>query len=381
MRYHLAILSLIVLTRPLLAAEMRSISGVKFPNEISEAGLPVVAQAWALDKKTRHFPGFADLLPYVLRSPHQQEAGSCLYMSLTGIAEFWLSFLNPGESREPEGPLDLSERYLMNLAGSTGVPNWKTDSIYLFNKNRAAALNTDYRFTKGWVKKNARGNYVKAQPTEAGAEYGTRFNWINELNLTDASSLVALPRFEREVLFADPASDQWNVGVMPTDIIERIKTALVTRRAPVHVIYNHYGYWHAVMIVGFDDQADSKGCNFTVKFIESMAQKAADLRRQAGSALSPEERERLIKAAARAEHISTKASDAFNKGGGCQPTGMFYVRDSIYTDSDGPVYDYDVTRSGDEHPYSRTIVLHEYEWVRYMANHATQIYLKDPVSF
>lgn len=375
------IAGLCLVAMPLCAfAEMplRSLMGVKFPNSAEEGDTPVVTTAWAPAGDVSQYPGYSELIPYVLRSPHQEEAGSCLYMSLTGVAEFFLARLNPNASRAPEGPLDLSERYLMNVAGveesQNGVANWKTDSVFLLNNAGRLALNSDYRFTKGWVTTDAAGEYVKAAPQSKNAWYDTRYNWINEMNR--ATQFVSLPKFQRDVLFADPASDQWNVAVMPADIIERIKTALRTRQAPVHIIYNHYGYWHAVYIIGYDDEADSKNCGFTTKFMSHMEQKVIDLRAQAESAKDQAERDRLNRAADKAERISNKVNAAWKTGGGCSPKGMFYVRDSIYTDQGGPVYDYDLSITGDEYPYSKTIVMHEYDWIRYMANHATQIYLQ-----
>ena len=101
--------------------------------ESDEAGLEPFG--WSLG-------GFDKLVPFVLPSPNQEGAGSCLYMATTGVAEWWLARLNPTLSRAPDGPLDLSERHLMNLAGGRGneqedkadLPNWRTDSIYLFNQ-------------------------------------------------------------------------------------------------------------------------------------------------------------------------------------------------------------------------------------------------------
>ncbi len=362
------------------ALEMRAVSGLKFPNNFLEGDVPVETTAWSLEGDPVSYPGFSELVPYMLRSPHQEEAGSCLYMSLTGIAEFWLSRMNPAASRAPDGELDLSERYLMNVAGleeaNNGVANWKTDSVYLFNHVRQVPRNLDYRFTKGWVKRNSTGDYVKAQPLTKGAEYNTKYNWINESTLADPLSYVALPRFQRDILFADPASDQWNVGVMPNDIVERIKSALLLRQAPVHVIYNHYGYWHAVSVVGFDENADTKGCNFVTKFMAHTEQRYKDLRAQASRTTDPSERTRLLALATKTERTSQKINRAYADGGGCQQKGMFYVRDSLYSEVGGPVYDYDLGVSGEELPYSRRIVLHEFDWLRYMANHATQIYLE-----
>ncbi|MGE0525521.1 MAG: hypothetical protein AB7G93_06200 [Bdellovibrionales bacterium] len=357
---------------------LRAVRGIKYPNSDAEGTLPVVTTAWTLPSRAP-YTGFSELIPYALRSPHQQEAGSCLYMSLTGIAEFWLSRLNPDLSREPEGPLDLSERHLMNVAAQSesqlGVENWRTDSVYLMNNWGGLLRNTEYRFTKGWVLRRG-GRYVRVNPHTPGSSYSTRYNWVDEMDSAH-STPVTLPRLEREILFADPEKDQWNVGIMPHDIVDTIKRALVERRAPVHVIYNHYGYWHAVNILGFDDQADSKNCSFVRGFFVYMAEKHRDLSDQADQASDPQRRAELLRAAEKARRTGLKAQEAFNRGGGCQSRGMFYVRDSIYSDANGPVYDYDPAQQGDEAPYARPIVLHEYDWIRYLGNHASVIFLQE----
>lgn len=343
---------------PARAAGFQAVSGLKFPNANNEGPLPIQTSALAPLGGPETLSGYTELIPYVLRAPNQLDAGSCLYMSLTNIAEFFLAKRNPSYSRVPEGPVDLSERYLMNLAGSSekrnGMENWKTDSILLFNQTGQAPLNAGYRFTKGYYVTRA-GKHQRATAKTPGAKYGASYNWVNELG--QANRFVRLPKFQREVLFADPASDQWNVGVMPEGIVEKIKASLVARKAPVHVIYNHYGYWHAVNIVGFDDDADTQDCAFVRGFIDSMGKKG-----RAGNA--------------KAGHYARKAQAAFTRGGGCHPKGMFYVRDSIYKDPVAPMYDYDKKRSGEEEKYTKSIVLHEYDWIRYLANHATQIYVE-----
>lgn len=382
MKKGFLLLSVLILsfTNAIAESSLRAVSGIKFPNDSEEGTLPVETTAWTLTKGTAQYPGYSELIPYLHRAPHQQDAGSCLYMSLTGIAEFWLARLNPSIPRHPDGPLDLSERFLMNRAGldedQNGTLNWRTDSIVLFNRAGGAPRNVDYRFTKGWVTKNSSGAYIQAPEGAPGAEYGTKYNWIDELDRIDSSQWIPLPLFQRDVLFADPASDQWNVGVMPDDIVERIKKALLARKAPVHVVYNHYGYWHAVNIVGFDDEADTKGCTFVNGFFPYMEKQARDLRAQAAQTNDPAEKQMLLKRANASERTAQKARAAYKKGGGCHPKGMFYVRDSLYGDPQGPVYDYDPSRSGEEAPYPMTVVLHEYDWIRYLGNHATQIYLK-----
>ena len=53
--------------------------------------------------------------------------------------------------------------------------------------------------------------------------------------------------------------------------------------------------------------------------------------------------------------------------------GVFYVRDSIYGDKNGPTYDYDLSRTGEEAPHGRKIILRSYEWLQTAANHVVQI--------
>jgi hypothetical protein len=323
--------------------------------------------------------GFDELVPYVLPSPNQEDAGSCLYMATTGIAEWWLARLNPHLSRKPNGPIDLSERYLMNIAGidenETKLENWRTDSIYLFNNNtQKSYLNKDYPYTKGWYKSAPSSNNLEpALPNESGAEYGTSFNWISQLNKISAQS-VKLPQFHREVIFADPENNQWNIGVAPSNIVETVKAKLIEKRAPVLVIYNHHSYWHAVYIIGFNDTLDNGNCAYTERFRERVGTRTVELEEAARNAKTEEERKTYEQRAQRSREAQTKIETAYQNGGGCiSSKGVFYIRDSIYPDENGPVYDYDPSQTGEEGPYTKKIVFKEYDWLRYFANHVAVI--------
>ncbi len=352
------------------------VKGLKWPNQPEIEGTAPIESFAVLPQN--YTEGFIKLLPFIMRAPDQDEAGSCLYMSLTGIAEWWLHKLDPALSLDPDGPGDLSERYLMNLAGldesGNGVENWKTDSIFLFNWNsHKSVLNKSYRFTKDWYTTDAQGNYSSADPNAEGAQFGTSFNWIDQRK-TITTGFVKVPTFERQVIFADPASDQWNVGVTPADIVEQVKEALVENEAPVLVIYNHFAYWHAVMIVGYTDDHDAGNCNFVERTRKYMKEEPPKLRAEAAKeGVAPEEKDRLLKRATKLENTSIKLEASYASRGGCHNQGMFYVRDSIYADPEGPVYDYNTSTQGDETFYSKTIILHEYDWLRYLANHVTQI--------
>jgi hypothetical protein len=357
--------------------DRRIVTGVKWPNSPSEGTFPVRTE---VELAQGTLGGFSELVPYVVPSPDQEDAGSCLYMSLTGIAEWWLARLHPNTSRAHDGPIDLSERYMMNVAGidedQSGVQNWKTDSIFLYNKTTRGALNSAYRFTKGWYTTDAKGDVLAAEKGASGAEYGTEFNWIDQTaTLRSAADFVTLPTFDREVIFADPASNQWNTGVMPSDIVDRVKTKLARAKAPVNVIYNHFGYWHSVFIVGYDDDASSNHCSFVESFDKYMPEQATELRKQAAGTTDAAEKAALLARADKFDTLGKQFHDAYVAGGGCSGKGVFYVRDSIYADASDP-YVFDPSSSNGTGSYSKAIVMHEYEWLRYMANHATQILVK-----
>src|SRR5690606_7027982 len=113
------------------------------------------------------------LIKYVSPSPDQEDAGSCLYMSTTGVVEWWLGKLN-SQSTKANTP-DLSERFLMNADGVIRTPsqhNWRTDKIFLVNELNGAAPNKNYRYTKGWYREPTSG-ITKANRGEKGAKYGT----------------------------------------------------------------------------------------------------------------------------------------------------------------------------------------------------------------
>ncbi len=377
-------LTLFTVTLPAVGAsgahpsDLREVSGLKFPNSPDEGANPVSVSVLAFQSEQTPLGGFSEMVPFALRAPDQEEAGSCLYMSLTGIAEWWLARLNPRALRTPDGPIDLSERYLMNIAGvnedSNGIANWKTDSVYLFNYRGGTLRNVDYRFAKGWYSKDAGGTIHKSYAGAPGAHYDAFYSWLDERSSAAQAPFVKLPRFRREVLFADPESNQWNTGVMPFDIVDRIKAALVEKKAPVQVIYNHFGYWHATVILGFNDEQDNLDCKFVRRFIDYMGKQAVELRQQAAREKDPAERAMLLRRAEKSEWALNNTKRGWDRGGGCHPKGTFYVRDSIYGDKDGgPIYDYDFSQKGEEAPYTKSTVLLEYDWVRYMANHAVQI--------
>lgn len=332
-----------------------------------------------LPRPTEALGGFNQMLPYIMPSPDQDEAGSCLYMAITGITEWWTAKLHPEMSRQSDGPSDFSERYIMNVAGieedDTSLADWRTDSVYLFNKNGHQTMrNVDYRFTKGWYLGESYSD--KLSPVAEGtpdASYGTLYNWIDQR--PQNATFVALPEMKRDVVFADPAHNQWNIGVAPADIVTQVKQLLTTRKSPVLVVYNHNGYWHAVFLVGYNDDMDNNKCAYTERFRTRIKDRADELQRSADEATDQAVKDAYTIRAQRAREAQTKIETAYAAGGGCTSRkGGFYIRDSIYPDDGGAIYDYDLTRTGDEAPYAKRVVFKEYDWLRYFANHISVVY-------
>ncbi len=298
-----------------------------------------------------------ELLDYVFASPNQFDAGSCLFMANTGAMEVLLNQHTPSGERDYEGDTDLSERYLMSgsdYVSSSDVHYVITDLTYTYDVHGGSLLNRDYPFAAGYIVETYNG-IREASPNEDGAYFSCYYNWINDLPSDWEDMLTETPDVERTVIFVDPDLDSnsiWNVALMNRDIIERIKHELDTKQAPVIIVYNHYLYWHANIIVGYDDEADSNGCPMVESTLNYFEQQGYN------------------------SYIN-KIEAHMEDNGGCSDQGIFYVRDSIYDGGiDEPMYSYSDDYNFEE-KYSRRITELSYNWVVYLANHAYSVQRED----
>jgi hypothetical protein len=92
-------------------------------------------------------------------------------------------------------------------------------------------------------------------------------------------------------------------------------------------------------------------------------------------ATEPKEKERLLVRGARLKRVSEKLTQSAEADPehGCNAQGVFYVRDSIYTDPSQPLYDYDLSQAGEETHLGYPVILREYAWLKHVSNHITQI--------
>ena len=136
---------------------------------------------------------------------------------------------------------------------------------------------------------------------------------------------------------------------MNDDVVERIKWELRSKNAPVIVVYNHYLYWHADIVVGYDDSVATTGCPMVDSSLKYYTSKNA-----------------------------TSYVEKINKHkkaqGGCGNAGIFYVRDSIYDGgAEEKTYTYSTSPAYSD-KYSKRIIKRSYNWVKYLANHAYTVH-------
>lgn len=345
------------------AAACQLAIGVKGPTELVDGGRgdePVYSANLTLRAADGRLGAFQQkgngeackvLESVVLASPNQYDAGSCVFMANTGAMEILINQHRPLDQITYLGDSDLSERFLMNAVDHVPqrvLPYVITDLVNTYNNLGGSLLNRDYPFAIGYVKDGTSG-VQPAAASDPGAYASCKVNWFDELPDGWQGDLTATPTGARTLIFVDPDLDEysiWNVGIMYDDVIERVKYELRTKHAPVIAVYNHYRYWHANIIIGYDDNQRAGDC--------------------------PMVRDSL-------DYFETEDPGAYQKitarmeaQGGCRAAGIFYVRDSIYDgDDDEEMYEYGL---GYSDRYSERVITHSYDWLKYLGNHAYTVH-------
>jgi hypothetical protein len=179
---------------------------------------------------------YVELLPFVQAAPDQGETNMCLFMSSTGAVELLLNkkhnIQNPGAG----APFDLSESFLV----------WQRDYYDRDNPPRHFIESTVKRFNHGEAILN------QHWPYSAYYEDGTDSNqsWRKHKNFYELPR-IKVPKVKTELLFS--RGKRWATGVLKRSDIELMKVTLARRDTPLIVNYNDDGYWHVVLIVGYDD--------------------------------------------------------------------------------------------------------------------------------
>lgn len=184
---------------------------------------------------------FTDLNKYVVTSPNQGEAVTCLFMASTGAMEILLSKKLGFKKPKTNGPTDISERYLITMSSSF-VPqprSWFEDPFLMFNSGEAI-LAKDLSFEAY---------------TEDGHDSVEVWN-----RPTDFEKLpkISLPKVDTVFLFS--VGNKYSMGVLDESHVIQVKDALLKYKSPIITIGNDQAFWHATVIVGFDDDAEDGSC-------------------------------------------------------------------------------------------------------------------------
>lgn len=176
-----------------------------------------------------------NLLKYVQEAPDQGDTATCLYMASTGAVELLLNkhynitYPRTGDIH------DISEVFTINKRASyTGT--WHQMAVPRFNDGWAIHIN-ELEFN-AWRADGSVNRSVWSRPG----------NW-NKL-----PKMSIKEKFTSKKLFVRGKNRYSQYVVQPGDI-ELIKKSLVETNSPVLINYNHNRWWHAVLIVGYDDNA------------------------------------------------------------------------------------------------------------------------------
>ncbi len=176
---------------------------------------------------------YTALLDYVQPAPDQGETATCLFQASTGAIELLANRKNGIKNPVFNGPYDLSESYTINApehASAVGK-SFLEYPVHRFN-NGFGIHNSEWPFD-AWTANNFINNAV--------------WNWKDSKNMKK----VQVPQVETIRLYNYGLHDTY---VLDQDDVEAIKTALWKYKTPVLINYVDDYYWHAILIVGYDDQ-------------------------------------------------------------------------------------------------------------------------------
>lgn len=179
---------------------------------------------------------YIDLLPYVQEAPDQGETNTCWFQASTGAMELLLNKKHNIKAPKKGGRFDLSESFMIYAKDFYDPENppqhFIEEVVQRFNSGEAV-LEKDWPF----ISKDEDGNDTQ------------RAWWKHEK--FDELPRIKVPKIKTELLFAK--GRKYATHVLEAEDLLAIKKALVTRKSPVIVNYNDDGYWHVILIVGFDD--------------------------------------------------------------------------------------------------------------------------------
>lgn len=180
-------------------------------------------------------PSHTSLLKYVQEAPDQGDTATCLYMATTGAIELLLNKHYNITNPRAGDIHDISEVYTINQRASYSG-SWHQTAIP--------------RFNLGWAIHH--NDLVFKAKNEDGTNNTSVWRRPSDWNKLPKMSIKE--NFTSKRLFVR-GKNRYSKYVIQKGDIDLIKQTLNETNSPILINYNHDGWWHAVLIVGFDDEA------------------------------------------------------------------------------------------------------------------------------
>jgi hypothetical protein len=190
------------------------------------------SQVWAQKTRPR---AYTELIDYVIQAPDQGDTNTCLFQATTGVMEILLNKKHGLKNQRPGDRYDLAEQFLI----------WQKP----WRVKKSMFENPLLRFNWG------EGIHHSHLPFNARTTQGQ----INQRVWSYPPGYEDLPRtkvtgVETETLFI--RGNRWSMNVITDKEVELVKETLWRTKNPVLINYNDEGYWHVVVIVGYDDDVE-----------------------------------------------------------------------------------------------------------------------------
>jgi hypothetical protein len=173
---------------------------------------------------------YTDLLDFVQEAPDQGKTNTCLFVASTGAIELLANKVHGIKNPVPGDQFDLSESYVIQL------PQARVNKTFF--ENPVLRFKSKAIHVKDWPFEAWRGSEINNEVWEMHPRF-------------DVLPRITVPEVETIKLFQ--YGNRWSTNVVDQEEIEQIKDALWKYKSPVLINYNDEGFWHVILIVGYDD--------------------------------------------------------------------------------------------------------------------------------
>jgi hypothetical protein len=191
---------------------------------------------------------YEELLDYVQEAPDQGETNTCLFVASTGAIELIANKLNNIKNPIVGGKFDLAESYVIHAPYGRGATSFFDEPVLRFNGSAV---------------------HISIWPYEAWNESQINYTvWNRHPDFYELPK-INVPKVETIKLFQ--YGNKWSTYIIDNEEVQLIKESLWKFKSPILVNYNDDGFWHVVLIVGYDDDlpgecydTDPKECQGSV---------------------------------------------------------------------------------------------------------------------